>query len=298
MGLLAFDRGRLVSLRLALSAADDDLYRIRCDDIAASETMRVIRGARRTLAEIWLPRVHDVLTSDSMTSYRRSNLDGSSWELGSDPIPSPARMYGPPVPGGRSFDEVLSDIRSGDLVPMTAPMDANGRAGAHYTSLAFAPSHMHPVGQQDLTSNVLKFIDFMSDGLPVGWREHRTLEVVYLANVRVVSSVHVLTAYDRDSGPETLTDRTTEAIVSGYMVVEADSSTAEASLTIGPGDQDPTQSYAFVSESSSAYSGAFYPEYPPDFQPITREPRYVNPAMWTFTTSASPMVDGWGTWGL
>ena len=205
-------------------------------------------------------------------------------------------MYSPAVPGVRSFDQVLADIRSGALVPMVAPIDANGRAGAQYTSLAFAPGHQRQLGQQDLTSDLLKVIDFFSDGLPIGWREHRTLTITYLPNVRVTNSVHVLTAYDRDEGPETLMEQTTEAVVSGYMVVADDSSTAEVSLGIGPGIQDPTQSFAVVSESGSSYSGMFYPDYPPVFLPITHEARFVNPDGWTFTTSSAPMVEGWGTW--
>ena len=80
-----------------------------------------------------------------------------------------------------------------------------------------------------MTSNLLKVIDFFSDGLPIGWREHRTLTITYLPKVRVTNSVHVLTAYDRDDGPETLVEQTTEAVVSGYMVVADDSSTAEVS---------------------------------------------------------------------
>jgi hypothetical protein len=145
---------------------------------------------------------------------------------------------------------------------------------------------------------MLKFLDFLSDGLPVGWRENQELKILYLTNVRVTSSVHILTAYARDSGPETLEDQTKEAIVSGYLVLQEDSSSAEVNVSIGRGEQDDTQSYPIVSESSSSYSGVFYPEYSPDFQPITRQARFVNPAVWTFTSSAGPMVDGWGTWGL
>lgn len=308
MGLLAFDRSRVDSLRVGIGVALGELRAIRSDDTAASEVMRTIRHARCTLGDVYLPRVHDILDSESMTSYRQTGVGDNAtlqqstyatahdrgWEVTTDPLPA----LGPAVPGSRSFDKVLTDVRSGVLVPMAAPIDANGRAGSRYTSIAFAPGPRHVIGRQDLTSNFAKVVDFFSDGLPVGWREHETLTIYYLSNARVTTSVHVLTAYDRDEGPETMVAQTTEALVSGYMIIEDESSRAEVSVGIGPGAQDDTQSFAIASQSTSAYSGTFYPDDPPDFQPITHQARYVNPPEWTFTKSSSPMVDGWGTWGL
>ena len=64
---------------------------------------------------------------------------------------------------------------SGSMVPMAAPIDAHGRAGARYDSLSFAPT-VKPVlvDVQDVTSNFLKVIDFFSDGLPsVGTKAKR-----------------------------------------------------------------------------------------------------------------------------
>ena len=317
MALLAYDPVRLDSLRTALGVALDDLQRLRSDDAATAETMRTIRAARRSFADVWLPRVNDVLQSKAMLSSTRTKVDdydmGASIPhvLGGDPLwqfthdpgglgagssPKPAPMYGPDVPGTRSFGQVIEAIESGKLVPMAAPLDAHGRAGAHYTSIAFAPGFQRDVGHADLTSTFAKFANFMSDGLPVGWREEEGVRIVYFRDARVVSSVHVLGAYDRDSGPETLTDQTTEATISGYLVVRQKSSVAEVSVQIGPGIQDPTQSYPIISQATAQYSGVFYPDNPPDFRPITHEPRFVNPPTWTFTTSASPMVDGWGTW--
>jgi hypothetical protein len=305
MSLLAFDRCRLEWLRIGIGAAIDDLHAIRNDDEAAADVMRGIRKSCGTLGDSCLPRVHDILGSEAMTSFRPAELGDDihraamyrtahdrGWEVTTDLL----QVYGPAVPGVRTFDQVLADIRSGELVPMVAPIDANGRSGAQYTSLTFAPGHQRQIGQQDLTSNVLKVIDFFSDGLPIGWREHRTLTITYLPNVRVTNSVHVLTAYDRDEGPETLVDQTTEAVVSGYMVVADDSSTAEVSVGIGPGTQDPTQSFVVASEAGSSYSGMFYPDHPPDFRPITHEARFVDQDRWTFTTSSAPMMEGWGTW--
>jgi hypothetical protein len=306
VGLLAFDRSRLDSLRIGLSATLDELRRIRSDDVAAVDAMRIVSGACRALGDVWLPRVQDILNSTAMTSCRRSAVGSidvaqaaryattraDGWEVAADPL----TVYGPQVPGTRSFGEVLADVRSGALVPMADPLDANGRAGAHYTSLTFAPAVQHRVGTEDLTSNTAKVLDFFSDGLPIGWREHQSLTIYYLSNARVTSSVHVLSAYDRDNGPETVLDLTTEATVSGYMIVEEDSSEAELNVRVGPGDD--TQSYPITSQSISTYSGMFYPDEPVEFQPMTHEDRFVNPDRWTFTKSSAPMVDGWGTWEL
>jgi len=146
-----------------------------------------------------------------------------------------------------------------------------------------------------MTPTLLKVVDFFSDGLPIGWREERTLTIYHLTNARVTSSVHVLTAYDRDEGPETLPDLTTEATVSGYMLIATRSTTGEVSVRIGTGDD--TQSHPVVSQSNSSYEGMFYPDALPDFQPMSQEARYVSPDNWTFTRSASPMRDQWGTWG-
>lgn len=306
MGLLAFDRIRLDSLRIALGTALEELRGIRTDEPEAIETMRTIGSACRTLGEVWLPRVQDVLASTAMTRCTRSALGvvdisqitsypaapRPGWEIGTDPSP----VYGPPAPHTRSFDEVLADIRSGALLPMAAPIDANGRAGATYTSLSFAPGKIAQVGQVDLTSNLLKVIDFFSDGLPIGWRENHFLTIYYLTDVRVTNAVEVLSAYDRDEGPETLPDLTTEAVTSGYMVISSESTTGEVTIGIGPDVQDDTQSFPLIAESDSAYTGAFYPDEPPEFQPITAGPRFVKQTKWTFTKSASPMVDGRGTW--
>jgi hypothetical protein len=305
VGLLAFDRARLDTLRVALGTALDDLQGVRCDDVAAADVMNALSSARRTLRDVWLPRVHDVLNSTSMTSCRRSAVGAADisqaslyaathdrgWEIMNDPLP----VYGPPAPVLRSFDEVLADVRAGVLVPMAGPLDANGRSGARYTALTFAAEHPVELDTKDMTSDLLKVVDFFSEGLPIGWREHQTLTIYHLANARVTSSVHVLTAHDRDEGPETLLDLTTEATVSGYMIIASRSTKGEVSVRIGAGDD--TQSYPIVSQSTSSYEGMFYPDALPDFQPISHEARYVSPDRWTFTKSASPMMDGWGTWG-
>ena len=316
--LMAFDPVRLDALRVAMGVALDDLRRVRSDDLATADAMRVIRSARHSLSDLWLPRVSAALNSKSMTAPVQTKLDdgmgnwssyapvpGPAWQITVDPTGPGSgaaadhqRMYGPELPGSRSFGEVLEAITSGELVPMVAPVDANGKAGARYTSIAFAPGIQTEVGHADLTSTVLKLADFASDGLPVGWRETEGMTILYLSHARAVSRVHVLSAYDRDVGPDTLVDLTEEATVSGYLVVKQESGTAEVSVQIGPDPQDPTQSFPIISETASAYSGVFYPDNPPDFQPITHQPRFVSPEAWTFTTSASPMVDGWGTWGL
>ena len=307
MDLLAFDRARVEQLRISLTAALDDLQRIRSDNGAAGDAMRSIRSACRTLSDSCLPRVQAVLSSDAMTWYRESTAGGidaaqsrystahdRSWETAVDPFLGPEWI----PPGCRTYAQVLTDIRSGAMIPMSTPIDAHGRAGAHYTSLTFAPDLPVRVGSEDLTSNLAKVLDFLSDGSPIGWREHEKLTIYYLSSARVTSAVHVLTAYDRDLGPETQLDRTTEATVSGYMVIREESGKAELNVGIGPGVQDPTQSFVAISASSSGYSGMFFPDEPPDFEPIPPGDRYVSKDKWTFTRSASPMVDGWGTWKL
>ena len=94
----------------------------------------------------------------------------------------------------------------------------------------------------------------------------RSSTVYYLTDARITSAVHVLTAYDRDDGPETLLDLTTQATVSGYMVIRTDDSVGDIDVGIGPGDQDPTQSVTIASQSSSTYSGMFFPDTAPDFE--------------------------------
>ncbi len=306
MALLAFDRGRVDSLRTALGMALGELRGIRSREPEAADTLRVLGNACRTLDEIWLPRVVDVLSSTAMTKCTRSapgvvDIAQASvgaaalhpgWETATDLTP----VYGPSAHQTRSFDEVRADIRSGALRPMAAPLDAHGRAGARYTSLAFAPGAQREVGHADLTSGALKFIDFMSDGLPVGWSEHRTLTIYYLTDVRVTQSVRVLNAYRRDQGPETLPGLTTEAVISGYMVIASTTTTGDVTMVIGPGEQDPTANFALASQSIESYSGAFYPDASPDFQPITDEPRFVNQTKWTFSKAPAPPGEGEGTW--
>ena len=309
MTTLAFDRARVDALRLGIGAALDDLHRIRCDDSAAGDVMGNIRVAIRTLGDLWLPRVQDVVNSKAMIScVRRKNADGSDvaeapgyaalhggMETIDDPWPEVGRLTPPPI---RTFEEIISAVGSGAMRPMTAPVDAHGRAGARYDSLSFAPT-VKPVlvDVKDVTSNLLKVVDFFSDGLPVGWHESQTVSIYYLADARVTSSVHRLTAYDRDDGPETLVDHTTQATVSGYLIIRSDESVAEVSMKIGPKkDEDATKAVPLVSQTSEAYSGLFFPDEEPDLQPVTPGPRFESPDMWTFTTSASPMMDDWGTW--
>ena len=310
MPLLAFDRARLDALRLAIGAALDDLHLIRCDDSAGTGVMANVRVAARSLGELWLPRVQDVLKSKAMTScVRRPNANGydvaeapgystphgRSMESITDPLP----VHGPPSPEhNRTFDEIVTDVGSGTLLPMAAPLDAKGRAGARYESLSFAPTTTPVlVGTKDLTPDLLKVIDFFSDGLPVAWREHQTLSIYYLADARATSAVHVLTAYDRDEGPQTLLDMTKQATVSGYMIIQSDESVAEVTMSIGD-DHDSTKNVVIAEQATGAFKGMFFPDEAPDLQPVSPGPRFESPDMWTFTTSASPMVDQWGTWQL
>lgn len=310
MTWLAFDRARLDALRLGIGAALDDLHLIRCDDAEAVRVMGDIRVATRTLGELWLPRVQDVVNSKALISCaRRKNPDGSdvaeapgyaSLHSGRmERIDDPWPLLGSPAPHrNRTFDEVMSEIGSRAMVAMPAPLDSNGRAGARYDSLAFAPGAKPVlVGAQEMTSDLAKVIDFVSDGLPIGWRETQSLSIYYLADARVTSSVHVLDAYDRDDGPETLLDMTTQAKVSGYLIVRSEESVAEVTMAIGD-DGDPTKHVAIAQQAAGTYSGMFFPDEIPNLQPIPQGSRVESPNVWTFTTSASPMVDDWGTWKL
>ena len=269
-----------------------------------------LRLAARVLGEVWLPRVIDVVNSKALTScVRRKNPNGSDVAEapgyaspqgpGMESIDDPWPVLGPPAPHRtRTFDEVMSNIESGAMVSMTAPLDSHGRAGARYDSLAFAPGAKPVlVGTQNMTSDLAKAIDFVSDGLPIGWRESQMLSIYYLADARVTSSVHVLSAYDRDDGPETLVDMTTQATVSGYLIVRSEDSVAELTTPIGD-NGDPTKYVSIAQQATGTYSGMFFPDEAPDLEPIPRGPRVESPDMWTFTTSASPMVDDWGTWKL
>lgn len=306
MALLAFDRNLVESLHVALGTALDELRGIRSSEPEAAETLRTLDSARRTLSDVWLPRVHDVLASTAMTTCIRSapgvvdiaqsSIPTAALHPGWETTPDTTPVYGPPAPHTASFDEVMGDIRSGSLQPMAAPLAANGRAGARYTSLAFAAGTQREIGHVDLTSDALKVIDFLSDGLPVGWRENDTLTLYYLTDVRVTNIVRVSNAYPRNQGPETLTALTTEAVTSGYMLIRRSSTTGEVTMGIGPGEQDPTASVVLASQSTESYAGAFYPDTPPEFHPITDEPRFVNPADWTLSNAPAPPVDGEGTW--
>ena len=182
-----FDRARLGALRLGIGAALDELHSIRCDDSAAADVMRDLRLATQTLGELWLPRVQDVLNSKAMIScVRKTSADGADVaeapgyktprDGAMETIEDLWPMLGPPAPHhNRTFGEVVADVESRAMLPMTAPLDANGRAGARYDSLSFAPTAKPVlVGNKDLTSNFLKVVDFFSDGLPIGWRETQT----------------------------------------------------------------------------------------------------------------------------
>jgi hypothetical protein len=303
--MMSFDRARVDSLRLAMGASLEELHAIRNPDPAAADVMRALKGACRTI-EDWLPRLHDILDSTAMTSCTRSPLGvvdvaqarkyAVTSKQGREVIDDPLAVQDPPAPQHRTMEEVIAAIEAGDLQPMTAPLDANGRAGAPYEALAFAPSAPpQELGRLDLTSNAAKFADFWSDGLPVEWRHNETLVVTRMENVRITKSVHRLVAFDRENGPEPIEALTTVATVSGYMVTAVVEEDGGLSHEISEGG-DPTAHFPLAEQESSAFSGAFYPDDVPVFAAMPEGPRYENPDTWTLTTSASPMKDDWGTW--
>ncbi len=308
MVMLSFDRARLDALRLALGASLEELRAIRCTDGAAVDVMRSLAAARRTI-EDWMPRVNAVLNSTAMTSCTRSPLGVA--DLSQSQAAKYARLYNHgrevitdplPVPGPlapfhqRNMEEVLAAIESGELLPMRPPMDANGRANAAYESYAYAPtSPPIEVGRIDLTSTPAKFADFWSDGLPVGWKHTETLIVYRLVDARATTAMHRLTAFDRDGGPESVPALITAATTSGYLVVRVVTEDAEITHEMEEGG-DKTAHFELARQHNEAYSGAYFPDSQPMFEPVPDGQRYESPDEWTFTTSASPMKDEWGTW--
>jgi hypothetical protein len=212
-------------------------------------------------------------------------------------VADPLAVLGPPAPSHDwKFDEVLAAVESGSLRAMNAPMDAHGRAGVPYESLSFAPrSPPEEVGRIDTTSDAAKFADFWSDGLAVGFRHSETMIVVRVDNVRLTKRVHRLTAFDRDDGPETMEGLTTEATTSGFLIITQVVERGELTHAISE-DGDDTADFEIATQDSSAFSGAYYPDSDPIFEAVPDGPRYESPDRWTFTTSASPMKDDWGTW--
>ena len=304
---MSYDRARVDSLRLALGASLEELYAIRGADAAAAEVMRSL-GAARQVIEDWLPRVHDILNSTAMTSCTRSPLGtpdvsqaakyAAMYHQGRVVITDPFAPLGPPAPhdDDRTMEEVFAAIESGELQPMNAPMDANGRANAPYESLTFAPSSAPTeIGRMDVTSLPAKFVAFWSIGLPVGWEHTETLTVTRMENVRVTKSVHRLTAFDRDEGPPTIDGLTTTSTVSGFMITMQVVEKGEVTHEMQEGG-DPTAHIGFAQQESTSFSVAFYPDEEPVFAAVPAGARYENPDVLTVTTSASPMKDDWGTW--
>ena len=303
---MSFDRARVDSLRLALRATVEELRAIRNGDAAATDVMRSLAAACRTI-EDWLPRVNDILYSTAMTSCTRSALGvadisqaaivAAMTHPGMEVKVDPLATLGPPAPVRYgTMEEVLAAVESGELRPMTAPMDANGRANAAYESVGFAPtSPPIEVGRMDVTSLPARFAAFWSEGLPVGFTQDETLIVVRLEKVRTTKSLHRLTAFDRDDGPETIDSLTTEATTSGLLIYTMVTDELEVSHDIGE-DGDPTADFPLASQRSATFVGAYYPDTEPVFEPVPEGPRDESPAEWTFTTSASPMMDEWGTW--
>ncbi|MEO7372253.1 MAG: hypothetical protein ABI949_03450 [Ilumatobacteraceae bacterium] len=309
MTFLAFERTRLGVLRTCLEAAIEDLHSMRCDDMAAAEAMRGIRSAARTLAEVCLPRVRAVLAFTAMDLCVRATspnggdvaeapgykvmVRSGSWESMTDPEPT----VGASSHRRLTFAEVLTAIAGHALVPMEAPLDAHGHAGEHYTSISFTAPNSALIGEGNVTSNVKRFFDFIADGFPLGLRQHDTISIYRVTDARATTVLHVLTAYDRDEGPEIVPGRTAAATVSGYMVISSNQTSIEVSHGMEQEGGDPTVGAVLATETS-LYSGTFYPDEEPEFEPVPDGQVGEGDDQWTFTTSAAPMADGWGTWDV
>jgi hypothetical protein len=115
MGLMAYDPIRLAALGAAAQAALDDLQSLRCRDPEAAQTMLIIGLACRTITELCLPRIHDILNSDAMTGYHSASVEGGpcdplvlarskspGWRVSRDPLGDP------PIPTIGAGNLVLS----------------------------------------------------------------------------------------------------------------------------------------------------------------------------------------------
>ncbi|NND76505.1 MAG: hypothetical protein HKN44_16025 [Ilumatobacter sp.] len=67
--LVGYHPGRVRALAAQTSAAIDDLGAIDCSEPAAGDARQAIWLARRNLAELWMPLLHRLMSSDAMTAW-------------------------------------------------------------------------------------------------------------------------------------------------------------------------------------------------------------------------------------
>lgn len=310
MGLMAYDRARLDSLRVAMAAALDELSRMRCDDGAAADAMRRIDEARRLLGDRCLPRLRDLLESDPLSSAGASWLNSCAfrqttysqlvrlhhWELAQDPLDDDAATppdVPPEEPWTRSFNDVTTAIKCGELTPMILPTDPSHPIRSQITTVELAPGSIRHIGSRDVTSNWLKLADYASDVAWFGWREHHELSAYYLSDVVVTATVWVVDPVTR----QRCRHQQTQAVTSGFILVRDEDRTVELNPPIGGGAHtDPTATPSIPLDHEHVYKGAFYPDTAPHFEPLPSGAAVRNEPTWKFTSKKLPFEEEWGTW--
>lgn len=309
MGLMAYHRPRLDALRVAMSAALGELQGIRSDDGAAADAMRSIVEACRVLGDRCLPRVRDILDSDPLTSRQQPWLDSCAfretvsfqlvreftWELASDPLESstePPPRHGPFAPWARTYDDVMTAIQCGELVPMAVPLDEHRPSKSQITTVSFAPRSVEVMASEEVTSNLLRAADLGADVLPFGWREDHEQTVYYLPSVAITSTVMVFDPISHAPFPPHIT----QAQASGFMVVRDETRDVEVSLPFGGAPRDPTMSIAIRLDRQHDYQGAFYPLTAVEFRPAPSPATSDDEPRWQFMSRHLPLINGYGTW--
>jgi hypothetical protein len=218
------------------------------------------------------------------------------WELGVDPLdgPVPASVVeAAPEPWTRTFDDVTTAIRCGELVPLIMPMDAHHPEQNQITTVEIAPGTTTLIGNRDVTSNWLKTLDYASDVSWVGWREHHELSVYYLSDVVVTATIWVVDPKTH----EVLRSEKSQTTTSGFIAVRDKDRTIEANPP-GGGDvsSDPNASPSIPLDHEHVYSGTFYPDTAPRFEPLPPDATTSTPT-WKFMSKRLPLTEAWGTWG-
>lgn len=308
---MAYDRARLDTLRIAMTTALDELSRMRSDDVAAADALRRIGEARRLIGDRCLPRIRDLLETDPLSSGGASWLNSCSfrqspysqlvrlhhWELAPDPLDGPvaAPVVDPAdKPWTRSFDDVTEAIKCGELTPLIMPTAANHPERNQITTLAIAPATTKLIGSRDVTSNWLKALDYASDVSWFGWREHDELSVYYLSDVVVTATIWVVDPKTH----QVLRTETSQTTTSGFLAVREEDRTVEVNPPIGgSANIDPTATPSIPMDHDHDYSGTFYPDTAPRFEPLPSGAAVKNTAKWKFTSKKVPLTESWGAWG-
>lgn len=122
MGLLAYHPEEVGRLHLAMRRALDDLRTLSCNDPAAADAMRLVRGTATQLETAWLPLALRLLTTDPLSAGQRRDagigaLDQSliaamstsyGWSVQTDPLADNATIV--TVEEARALGTTLNQI--------------------------------------------------------------------------------------------------------------------------------------------------------------------------------------------